>query len=80
MSDSSYDPEEIRVISEATNGALLDLEAKLQRVFGAAEKAEFADRIALDIMGAYGAGERNPDALKLAAMTALKGRIALGAH
>lgn len=72
MPEGVYDREGIRILAEALNIALLDIEAHARRRLGETEKADFAQRITRGLLDAFDIGERNPETLKQVALAAIK--------
>lgn len=72
MFDGAYDREGIRVLADALNNALLELEARAQRRLADSERADFAERITRRLLDAFDMGERSADGLKRVAAAAIE--------
>lgn len=72
MFDGAYDREGIRILADALNDALLDIEAKAQRRLTENEKADFAERITQRLLDAFDMGERTAEGLRRVAATAIE--------
>ena len=78
MFDGAYDREGIRVLADALNNALLDLEARAQRRLAESERADFAERITRRLLDAFDMGERTADGFKRVATAAIEHPMAGG--
>lgn len=72
MLDGNYDREGNRILSEALNSALPELETKTERRLGKVEKAYFANHVTFHLLDAFDMGEHSPDGLKRVARSAME--------
>lgn len=72
MLEGAYDRDGIRILAEALNGALLELETTALRRLGEIEKADFVKRATCRLLAAFDMGERSPDKLKRVATSTIE--------
>jgi hypothetical protein len=65
---SAYGSNAVRALTPALSDALAFLDKSAARVLTGAEKTDFRNNIARNLMDAYDAGERDPKALNRAAL------------